>query len=273
MREPDKIEVTGGPSAHPQREVTGWAMVRLSVFLGWQDVRLMYRRTVLGQFWITLAMVVTFAAIGSVFGFIFKSPVVEYLPFLGCGLVLFAFLSSVVTDGAQAFITAEAFIRQLPLPPLVHFLRAVWKAVFVLAHNAVALFVLFLVYPQDVSAATALVVPGLVLSVAGVAGLGLAVAMLATRFRDVPQIIAAVIQVTFYLTPIVWLPSALPAGPRELLLTWNPFYHFIEVVRGPLLGAAPPPREWLLTSALAAVCVLAGVMAYRWKRRELAFWV
>lgn len=250
-----------------------WHVLRLSLYLGVQDVRFMYRRSVLGQFWITLSMAITFLAIGSVFGLIFDAPVLEYLPFLGCGLVFFAFLSSILNDGSQAFIAAQPFINQLALPPVTFFLRSVWKSFFVFLHNCVALVVLLFIFPPGISFATLLVIPGLVLAGAGMAGLGLALAMLATRFRDIPQIIAAAVQVFFYLTPIVWLPSAIPEKARDLIVTWNPFYHFLQVTRQPLLNEYPTAQEWLVACALAIGLIGLGAASYAWKRRQLAFWV
>ncbi|MGN6501513.1 MAG: ABC transporter permease [Pseudolysinimonas sp.] len=247
--------------------------VGVSFYLGWQDVRMMYRRSILGQFWITISMAVTFAAIGTVFGFIFDSPIVDYLPFLGCGLVFFNFLSLLLTDGAVSFIVAESFIRQLDLEPIVYFLRSVWKSFFVLLHNAVALVVLLVIFPQGVSLATLLVIPGLLVAGAGAAGLGLALAMLSTRYRDVPQIVGAVVQVCFYLTPIVWLPQALPAPLRDAILTWNPFAHLIAVMREPLLNSYPSPETWLAAIGLAIAFVALGAGSYALRLRELAFWL
>jgi lipopolysaccharide transport system permease protein len=250
-----------------------WRTLGLSFFLGWQDVRLMYRRSVLGQFWITISMAVTFAAIGTVFGFIFDSPIVEYLPFLGCGLVFFNFLSVLLNDGANAFIASESFIRQVALEPIVYFFRSVWKTTFVLLHNAIALALLFAFFPQGISPATALVIPGVIVAGSGMAGLALALAMLATRYRDVPQIVGAVLQVFFYLTPIVWLPEALPAPARDIILTWNPFTHMIAVMREPLLNMYPTAQTWLTATGLAVAFIFMGSFAYVWKRRQLAFWM
>ncbi len=233
----------------------------------------MYRRSVLGQFWITLSMAITFAAIGSVFGLIFNSPVLEYLPFLGCGLVFFNFLSTLLNEGTSAFINAEAFIRQLPLSPMIYFLRAIWKTVFVLLHTAVALILLLVIIPQGVSFATLLVVPGIVVAGTAMAGLSLALGMLATRYRDVPQIVIAVVGVCFYITPIVWLPEAVPEPARGILLFWNPFYHLIEVMRAPLLNTYPTLDAWGAAVGLAAGFLAIGIAAYLWKRRKLAFWM
>jgi len=247
--------------------------LRLSFFLGWQEVRLMYRRSVLGQFWITLSMGVTFGAIGAVFGLIFRSPIVEYLPFLGCGLVFFNFISLLLTEGATAFIAAAGFIQQLPLSPLVFFMRSIWKTVFVLLHNALALVVLLAIIPQGLSPATLLVIPGVLIAGAGVSGLALALAMLSTRYRDVPQILVAAVQVLFYLTPILWLPSALPAAARSVILGVNPFYPLLEIMRQPLLNEYPSPQLWAAATGISAVFLALGFGSYAWKRRRLAFWV
>lgn len=233
----------------------------------------MYRRSVLGQFWITLSMAVTFAAIGSVFGFIFHAPLQEYLPYLGCGLVFWAFLSQLLTDGATSFIIAEPFIKQLPLPLMTYFLRIMWKTFFVLLHNAVALVLLLLIFPRGISLVTLAIVPGMALGALAMGGLSLALAVLSTRFRDVPQILGAVIQVCFYLTPIVWLPESIPEGPRTLILGWNPFYHLIQLMRQPLLNIAPSWGEWGLAAGLAAAFLAVGALAYSANRTKIAFWV
>lgn len=252
---------------------SGWDTVGLSLFLGWQDIRLMYRRSVLGQFWITLSMAITFAAIGSVFGFIFGVPLSEYLPFLGVGLVFWSFMSVLLTDGATSFIAAESFLKQLPSPLTTYFLRTVWKTIFVMLHNLVALAVLLVIFPPGVSLVTLGVLPGVALATVAMGGLGLALAVVSTRFRDVPQILGAAIQVCFYVTPIVWQPAALPEGPRGIILFWNPFHHLLQVIRQPLLNVAPTWNEWGIALLLALVSAALGVVVYLANRTKIAFWV
>src|SRR5690606_38293826 len=84
--------------------------------LGWQDVRQRYRRSVLGPFWLTISMGIMIFTIGVVFGHIFKTPMQEFLPFLAIGLILWGFISSVITEGCMGFIAAEGIIKQLPIP-------------------------------------------------------------------------------------------------------------------------------------------------------------
>ena len=94
------------------------ALKRFSLIgtLGWQDVRQRYRRSSIGAFWLTISMGVMIGTIGIVFGQIFKSPMNEFLPFLSVGLILWGFISTVITEGCSGFIAGEAVIKQLPIP-------------------------------------------------------------------------------------------------------------------------------------------------------------
>jgi ABC-2 type transport system permease protein len=95
--------------------------------------------------------------------------------------------------------------------------------------------------------------------------------LLSARFRDVPQIVTNAMQVAFFLTPIIWLPELLPG--RALVLTFNPFFHAVELVRAPLLGTAPPLRSWLaMLAATLAGSAVALAMYVRYRRR-IAYWI
>ena len=103
--------------------------------------------------------------------------------------------------------------------------------------------------------------------------IALILAILCARYRDIPQIVASVLQVVFYLTPIMWVPKLLPARAAVYLLDSNPTFHLIEVVRAPLLGQAPTMVNWLATLALAAVGWLAAVIIYGRHKSRIAFWL
>src|SRR6187402_1914554 len=89
-----------------------------------------------------------------------------------------------------------------------------------------------------------LVIPGLVLVSLNGLWVGLLLGMLCVRFRDIPQIIANVIQLLFFLTPILWKPDQLTQG--RAFVEANPFHHFVSLIREPLLGVAPSLETWLI---------------------------
>jgi len=239
--------------------------------LGWQDVRARYRRSALGPFWITLSMGVMIGTIGIVFGQIFQSPMQEFLPFLTIGMVLWTFIATVVTEGATGFISAEGIIKQLPIPLFVHIMRMIWRNLLIFFHNLVIFPIVLLVVGKPIGWIALLSIPGLALNILNLGWIVLLLAIICARYRDLPQMVASVLQVVFYLTPVMWLPSLLRS--RMYLLDSNPFYHLLEITRGPLLGQTPSATNWLVAVVMAVVGWIVALLVFGRYRRRIAYWL
>ncbi|WP_371319252.1 ABC transporter permease [Pseudomonas gingeri] len=249
------------------------ARSQLFLMLGWQDVKQRYKRSKVGPFWLTISMGVMIATIGLVFGNIFSSPMADFLPFLTLGLILWGFIFSCVTDGCNAFISSASIIKQLPVPLPIHVFRVIWRHCAILLHNLIILPLVYLCFLKPVSFVVLLSLIGFVLMVINVSWMALLFGVLSTRFRDVPQLLQSFFQVVFYLTPIIWMPHLLPARASTLLLSWNPFYHMLEVVRAPLLGNIPSLDSWIISMGMAVVGWLVSLAAYGACRNKIAYWL
>jgi len=241
--------------------------------LGWQDVKQRYRRSALGPFWLTISMGVMIATIGIVFGKIFKSPMADFLPFLTVGMILWTFMSTVIAEGCLGFVAAEGVIKQLPLPLFIHVLRVVWRNFLILAHNAVIFPILLLVVWRPVSIIALLSIPGLFVIILNLSWVILILAVFCARYRDMPQMVNSVLQVIFYLTPIMWLPNLVPERAGTYLLVWNPLFHLIEIVRAPLLGNAATQLNWEVSVGLAIVGWIAALLMYGRYKTRIAYWL
>ncbi|MFC3459470.1 ABC transporter permease [Massilia haematophila] len=241
--------------------------------LGWQDVRARYRRSALGPFWITLSMGVMIGTIGIVFGQIFQSPMQEFLPFLTIGMILWTFIASVITEGAIGFISAEGIIKQLPLPLFVHIMRMIWRNFLILLHNLVIFPVVLLIVGKPLDWAALLSVLGLLLAILNLGWMVLILAIVCARYRDLPQMVTSVLQVIFYLTPVMWMPSLLPARAGTFLLDLNPFYHMLEIARAPLLGQVPDTKNWVVAAAMAALGWGLALLIFGRYKRRIAYWL
>lgn len=245
----------------------------LAGVLGWQDVRQRYRRSSLGPLWITLSMGIMIATIGVVFGQIFKSPMEEFLPFLTIGMVIWTFIATVVTEGASGFITAEAIIKQLPIPLFVHLMRMIWRNILILGHNFLIFPIVMLWAGKSLGWIALLSIPGALLMTVNLAWLVLLLAMLCARYRDLPQIVTSVLQVLFYLTPVMWLPKLLPSRAKVLLLDLNPVNHLLEIVRAPLLGSFPSELNWTVSIGMAIVGWIVALVVFGHYKRRIAYWL
>ena len=240
--------------------------------LGWQDIRRHYRRSILGPFWITISMGVLVAVLGTLYGGLFQVDMAVYVPYLTLGWVVWTLVSGLITDGCAAFVSASSIIQQARLPLSVHVYRGIWRNLITFFHNAVifvAVAVLFAIWPGWVGL---LAIPGLLLVCLNGVCVGIVLGIFATRFRDVPPIIASVVRIAFFVTPIIWMPELLPE--RALVpLAFNPFYHVLEVVRAPLLGEVPSATSWLAMigfTLVSALVMLGMYVRFRWR---IAYWL
>jgi ABC-type polysaccharide/polyol phosphate export permease len=241
--------------------------------LGWQDVRQRYRRSALGPFWLTITMGVMIGTIGVVFGQIFNSPMAEFLPFVAAGMIFWGFISSVITEGCTGFIAAEAIIKQLPIPLFVHILRMIWRNLLILAHNIIIFPLVFLAVGKPISWIALISIPGLMLVVINLTWIALMLGVLCARYRDLPQIVGSILQILFYLTPIMWMPNLLPERAGLYLLDLNPAYHLLEIVRAPLLGQLPTLMNWEVSLCLALIGCGTAIAFYGHYKRRIAYWL
>lgn len=241
--------------------------------LGWQDVRQKYRRSTLGPFWLTISMGVIIATIGVVFGAIFKTPLKEFLPYLAAGLILWNFISLVLNEGCIGFISAESIIKQLPLPLFIHILRLLWRNLLILGHNILILPIVFLAVGKPITLLAFLSIPGFALVLINLAWVTLILGVLCARYRDLPQIVTSAVQVAFYLTPIMWMPSHLPANLGKYILNFNPVFHLLQIARAPLLGDWPSSLNWEVAIGLAVIGWGLAILLYGRYRRRIAYWL
>ena len=245
----------------------------LAMLISAHDIRGRYRRSAIGPFWLTISMGVMIASIGFVFGQIFKTPIDEYLPFLAAGIILWTFITGTINEGCMGFIDAEGIIKQLPIPLFVHILRVLWRNVLILAHNILILPLVMLLMGKGLSFVALWAVPGVLLVMLCLSWVALLFAMLCARYRDLPQIVASVLQVAFYLTPIVWMPSLLPDRVGVAFIELNPFYHLLEIIRGPLLGQAPNLTSWIVVACIALLGWLFTLFVFSRLHKRVAYWL
>jgi len=245
----------------------------LALMLGWQDVRQKYRRTILGPFWLTISMGIMIGAMGLIFGHLFNSSPTIFLPFLTCGMIMWIFISTVVTDACSVFINAENIIKQLPIPFFVHIFRMIWRNVLIMLHNLIIFPLLLLFQGKHFSVENLLFFPGFFLLLINLIWISVVLGLICARYRDMPLIITNLLQVVFYLTPIMWMPNLAPARASFFIVDLNPLFHFIEIVRAPLLGVVPGNLSWFFLLILAIFGCLFALLIFGAYKKKIVFWL
>ncbi|HVZ07522.1 ABC transporter permease [Rhodopila sp.] len=249
----------------------GLALWRLALTLGWLDVRLRYRGSALGPFWLTISTGVMVGALGVLYSKLFKMDLESYLPFLALSQVLWGFLAALVSEACTTFTEAETVIRSVRMPLFVFSIRTLIRNLITLAHNIVVIvlvFAYFLIWP---GADALLALPGLAVWVIDALALTLLLGAFCARFRDIQPIVNSIMQIAFFVSPVIWKPEQLGAGAAKLFL--NPFYCLLEIVRAPLLGQPIALRVWAATIVYSLVlCVISWAFFVR-ARSRVSFWI
>lgn len=284
------------------RDLTEAIIARgLWLHLGWQDIRQRYRRSTIGPLWISVGMAVTALALGLVNSALFGTSISTLLPSITTGLIVWNFINGCIVEGAGTFIENEGLIKQLPAPITVHALRTVWRQTLYFAHNMVVYVVVVLIFLPSLDHpyrltenSSALVHPGLSWSILlalpafalimlNGAWVVLVFGITATRFRDIPPIIQSFITMVFYATPIMWSMDQVRAthaatgsgvGSAGLsVLKMNPVYHFVEIIRAPLIGQVQSWTHWLVAGVVTVVGWTLALIVLRNYRARVAYWV
>lgn len=252
--------------------IEGLRRWRLWISLGWLDVKQRYRRAVLGPFWITISMSVLVLTLGTVYAGIFRQNVHSFLPYLAGGFIVWNFCTATINESTTAFIQAEGLIKQGGIPICLHIFRTIFRNFIINAHNLSVMVLLYFWHPALLNWHLLAIVPGLALMLVNFAWMSLIIAVLCTRFRDLPPIVQNILQILFFVTPVMYRPASLPSR-LSFVVDLNPFYYLIEAVRAPMLGQAPPPYTYPVLIAFAIVGSSLAFWFLMRTRARIAYWL
>ncbi len=242
------------------------------------DLRNRYRRSIIGIGWSLLHPIAMTIVLCVVFSQLFGLTVKEYAPNLLTGLTFWAFMNAAVMDGCQCFFKGESYIRQQPAPLAIYPLRTALGASFhFLLGLGIAVAFVGIVNGFKNPLVLVSLVPTLALLF--VIGWALATCMGVANvmFQDSQHLIEVLMQIMFYVTPIIYKPEMLLRKLEPLHLGWvmnlNPFAVLLDMVRKPLLdGQVPSPTTIGIGAliGLAAVSV-AATLLWRFEKRMIFY--
>ena len=243
----------------------------LWITMGLQDLKRRYRRSVLGPLWLTLSLAILVAALSLLYGRLMNVPLERYVPHLALGFIAWQFISGVVSDSCNVFISNKGWITNVRTPLSLFVFRMIWEHLLMMGHNALVYLGVAVLFGIFAGSAGLLIIPGLALLVLNAIWVGLLLGTLCARFRDVPQIVQSVMRIAFFLTPVIWMAEQL--GTRAYLAHFNPFSYFVECIRAPLIGEVPSELTWGLGLAVTVLgWTLAGLVFVRFRGR-VAYWL
>ncbi|MGQ0677501.1 MAG: ABC transporter permease [Rhodospirillales bacterium] len=240
--------------------------------IGWREIKRRYRRTVIGPFWTTLSLALFVVVLGLVWSRLWNQDPKTYLPFLTAGMIVWVLISTIATEGSAAYFSAESLIKQLRVSYTLLAFSVVWRNVVVFLHNLAIYAGVCLYASVSIGWPTLLLIPGLILLWINSVWIVMVLGMACARFRDIQQLVTSVFQVLMFLTPIYWSPDQLQ-GRITIIVDANVLYHYVEIVRTPMLGRAPATLSWIVVLTCTVLGWALALLLFSRFRRRLPYWI
>jgi ABC-type polysaccharide/polyol phosphate export permease/GT2 family glycosyltransferase len=243
----------------------------LALYFSWSDTKARYRRSVLGPYWLVIGTAIGVAGLGLLWGALLKVDRAIFVPSLATGLVIWQLLAGCITESATTFTRNAPVIRNLNTPFLIFPLQLLFKHLINFAHNLSVVALVLIIFPPQMGFMQLLFVPGLLIVVGNLLWVAILIGMLGARFRDLEQVIVALIPIIFFLSPVIYRPDQL--GIREQFVWLNPFSYMISLIRDPLLGSVPPYFVYFVSIGLLLIGWLVTLLFWVRKRNRIVYWV
>lgn len=244
----------------------------------WEEIKRRYRRSALGLLWIVIGYVAFVAAVALFFGNFNLTTaekiktIEQFATHVALGYAAFALITSNIQDGAAVFTSSSAWIKSVSLPYSVYALKNVARtlAPFVLQIASWLLFALAIGHAFKPVALLSFVAAAIIIFNA--VAMQLFFGFLSARFRDIEHMVATILRVLLFMTPILWTYDG-TSGISRILADFNPITHFVELFRAPLVGAAPTAMNWIVAGWSTVVIWIAAILAGAALRRRLPYLV
>ena len=249
-----------------------WRYKELLYFFTWRDFKVRYKQTAIGASWAIFQPIITMIIFTIFFGKLAKIPSdsVPYPIFVYTGLLFWQFFSGALADTSNTLTGNQSIITKVYFPRLILPISAVITK-FVDFTIAAGVLVLLMIYYRFVPHLAGLAIIPLLLIITFMiaVGMGLFLAAVNVKYRDVRYALPFFIQLLMYLTPVIY-PASI-AGKYSWVLAFNPMTGVIQGTRAALLGTTP--INWILIAASFGVGLLAlivGVIYFKSIERYFA---
>lgn len=238
-----------------------------------KDLKIKYRRSVLGYLWSVLNPLMMMAIMTIVFSQMFRFDIPNYPVYVLSGHLLYGFYSEATSVGMRSILWGAALMKKVYLPKYIFPLSRVLSSFTTMMFSMVALIIVMVVTGSGFHR-TAVLLPELFFSfLVFSVGMSLVLSVLIVFFRDMEHFYSVFLTALCYLTPIFYPMGLLPEWVRELL-RYNPLCSYLEFFRKIMLyGVWPSAEEHLMCAGFALAALLCGLYIFREKQDEFILYI
>jgi lipopolysaccharide transport system permease protein len=250
-----------------------WRYRELMYFFVWRDLKVRYKQTILGVLWAILQPIMTMVVMSIIFGRVAKIPTndIPYPIFAYSALLPWLYFSGGMSRAAGSMVGSAGLITKVYFPRLIVPVSGVIGGLPDLLLSFIVLIGLMIYYSMYPTIHVIWLLPLLiVLATITALGVGLWLAAVNVRYRDVRYIVPFLTQFWMYLTPVIY-PADLLSKKWQILYGLNPMVGVVEGFRWALLNQGSPPGPLVALSAVMSLLLfITGAMFFRRMERTFA---
>ncbi len=241
------------------------------LYIAWVDIKLRYKRTALGPFWMVVVSFISIFCIAGLGSLLFSIKLAEYFPYVACGMVTWSLISALITESCMLYINQQWLIKNIKTSLLNFCFRLFVKNLIIFAHALVVVFCVLFCLGIDFKVTLLLLPLTVIIYMVNAVSIAVCLGFFATRFRDVPQVVQALINILAFMTPIMWKPRMLKE--YAYLADLNPLTHYVAIFREPLLGVYPSSLTWSCVIVFTLINLFLTILVYGKYKKQLVFWL
>jgi lipopolysaccharide transport system permease protein len=243
-----------------------WRYRELFYFFTWRDIKIKYKQTVLGFLWAVLQPLMMMIIFTLFFGRVLNVPSqnLPYPVFVFSGLLIWNLFSTGLTNSANSMVNNSAIIKKIYFPRLIIPASSILVTLFDFLMAFVLFIPLMFFFRQPLSWSALWCWPlALMTSVAATLGPGCWLAALNVKYRDFRYVIPFLIQVLFFLTPVIYPVSMLKHPLLQYILVLSPLFAAMELFRLPLTGEEVNSTFLFLSLGSSIAILLFGIRYFK----------
>lgn len=243
------------------------------LYLGYMDITLKYKRTLLGPWWVTLGICMIVGVLSTVWPHILSTDFNFFIPYFSIGFVIWNWFSSTILESTSSLIESENLIKQIRIPISTHLLRCSIRNFISFGHNSVLILIVIYIYNLNIDFKVLIfyTFPSLLLIFFSLNSIGIILGIFALRFRDFNNISFFILQILFFFTPIIWHPSIL--NKSSYFLEFNLIYYWVDIIRQPILGLEIHQNSLLVIFFSSLILFFLSCLFIGKYRNRIIYWL
>ena len=250
-----------------------WQYRDLFYVLTWRDIKVRYKQTLIGVLWVILQPLMSTFIFTFFFGTFVKIPsgTMPYSVFVLIGLIFWGFFSAALSRSSNSLIENQQLVKKVYFPREILPFSTVVTAFIDFLVALVMFFIVALFYHISFNLAfLGMILLGIVITVLTSTGIGLLVASINIKYRDVRYIIPYFLQLMIFITPVIY-PLSIVRPSFQFILALNPMAVVINSLRSTLVsGSVMDPTHLIVSLVASFVILIIGMLYFRKTERFFA---